>query len=71
MSEESTATANVHGAKAHLSRLLARVEEGGRSSSPASPAASAGPGVWKGKIEIDDSFFDPLLEDELVAWEGR
>ena len=24
-----------------------------------------------GKIVIDDSFFDPLPEEELRAWEGR
>ena len=27
------------------------------------------PGSWKGLISIDDSFFDPLPEDELAAWE--
>ena len=27
------------------------------------------PGSWKGRISIDDSFFDPLPEDELAAWE--
>ena len=29
------------------------------------------PGSWKGRISVDDSFFDPLPEDELALWEGR
>ena len=28
-------------------------------------------GALKGQISIDDSFFDPLPEDELAAWEGN
>ena len=27
-------------------------------------------GSLKGKIKIDDSFFDPLPEEELRLWEG-
>lgn len=27
-------------------------------------------GTLKGKIKLDDSFFDPLPEAELRAWEG-
>ena len=82
MLEESTATVSVHEAKTHLSRLLARVEAGeeiviARNGKPAArlvackPRGKRQPGVWKGKIEIDDSFFDPLPEEELAAWEGR
>ena len=29
------------------------------------------PDVLKGKIVVPDSFFDPLPEEELAAWEGR
>ena len=29
------------------------------------------PDVLKGKISFPDSFFDPLPEDELLAWEGQ
>lgn len=29
------------------------------------------PGLLKGKISLPDSFFDPLPEEELRAWEGR
>lgn len=28
-------------------------------------------GALKGKIKFDDTFFDPLPEEELRAWEGR
>ncbi len=28
-------------------------------------------GTLKGKIHLDDGFFDPLPEDELRRWEGR
>lgn len=28
-------------------------------------------GSMKGLIHLDDSFFDPLPEEELRAWEGR
>ena len=82
MSEGSTETVNVHEAKTHLSRLLARVEAGeeiviARNGKPAArlvackPRGKRRPGTLKGKIEIDDSFFDPLPEEELAAWEGR
>ena len=81
MSEESTATVNVREAKSRLSRLLARVEAGeeiviARNGKPAArlvackPRGKRRPGALKGKIEIDDGFFDPLPEAELAAWEG-
>ena len=38
---------------------------------PARPAKSRGYGAWKGKFTLPDSFFDPLPEDELDAWEGK
>ena len=75
-------TVNVHEAKANLSRLLARVETGedvviARNGKPVARLVSCNPGnkpqpdVLKGKIVIDDSFFDPLPKDELRVWEGR
>ncbi len=75
------ATVNVHEAKTHLSRLLARVEAGeevtiARNGKPVArmvPAREPGrpqPDVFKGQIVVPDSFFDPLPEDELKAWEG-
>ena len=74
-------TVNVHEAKTHLSRLLARVEAGeevviARNGAPVARLVglerrkARGFGSMKGLIEIDDSFFDPLPEEELAAWEG-
>lgn len=72
----------VHEAKTHLSRLLAQVEAGGsvvitRRGKPVAKleAIARRPrrvfGALKGKISIDDRFFEPLPEDELHAWEGE
>lgn len=72
---------NVHQAKTYLSRLLAQVEAGedviiARRGEPVarlvlfnSPGRRAF-GAMKDRIVIDDSFDDPLPEDELKAWEG-
>ena len=73
---------NVHQAKTELSRLLARVEAGedvviARRGEPIARLlpckvrARRRPDILKGKIQVPDSFFDPLPEEELVAWEGR
>ena len=75
-------TVNVHEAKTNLSKLLAQVEAGeeviiARNGKPVARLVSCKPkgkpqfGAWKGKIKIDDSFFDPLPEEELRLWEGR
>lgn len=74
----------IHRAKTELSRLLKLVEAGeeviiARGDKPVaklSPVVppvkkSRGYGAWKGKVELPDSFFDPLPEDELDAWEGK
>ena len=81
MSERPAAAVGVHEAKARFSRLLARIEAGeeiviARNGKPAARLVACKrhgkrrPGTLKGKIEIDDSFFDPLPEAELAAWEG-
>ena len=73
---------NVHEAKTHLSRLLAQVEAGeevviARNGKPVARLVSVRRrgkprfGSWKGRIKLDDSFFEPLPEEELAAWEGR
>ena len=73
---------NVHQAKTHLSRLLARVEAGeevviARGGEPVArlvackAAARRQPDALKGKLTIPDDFLDPLPEEELAAWEGR
>jgi prevent-host-death family protein len=71
---------SVHEAKTHLSRLLREVAEGreievtnrnrvvARIVPPAAPKKKPLLGALKGKIKFDDSFFDPLPEDELNAW---
>ena len=72
---------NVHDAKTNLSRLLAQVEAGeeviiGRRGRPVArlvlyeARGKRQPDVLKGKLVIPDSFFDPLPEKDLKAWEG-
>lgn len=72
---------NVHQAKTRLSRLLAQVEAGeevviARRGEPVARLVRCKPrgkrqfGAMKGQVVIDDSFFDPLPEEELQAWEG-
>ena len=74
-------TVNVHEAKTHLSRLLAEVEAGqdvviARNGKPVAKLVPYAPkgkrqfGSMAGLIELDESFFDPLPEEELAAWEG-
>lgn len=76
------ATVNVHQAKTHLSRLLLRVEGGdevviARNGAPVArlvPYRKKGKrqfGALKGRLTVADSFFDPLPEAELAAWEGE
>ena len=72
---------NVRRAKIELSRLLARAEAGeevviARRGKPIvrlvplKPRGRRQPGTLRGKITVPDSFFDPLPEEELKAWEG-
>ena len=74
-------TVNVHEAKTNLSKLLVQVEAGeeviiARNGKPVArlvrckPKGKPQAGVLKGKIKIDDSFFDPMTEEELKLWEG-
>lgn len=73
-------TVNVHEAKTHLSRLLALVLAGeeitiAKSGQPCArlvplPQAEERrrtPGIAKGAVT--DAFFEPLPEEELLAWE--
>ncbi len=73
---------NIREAKDQLSRLLKLVEAGeevviARNGVPVArlvalpkKAGSRQPGRWKGIVKLDDSFFDPLPEEELARWEG-
>lgn len=83
MNGESAAAVmvNVHQAKTHLSRLLARAEAGedvviARNGAPVARLVSIRDrrgkrrfGALRGRIVIDDRFFEPLPESELVRWE--
>lgn len=71
---------NVHHAKTHLSRLPAQAEAGkeiviARNGRPVARLVGYEPrgkrrfGALKGRITVDDRFFDPLPEAELSAWE--
>ena len=69
---------NVHEAKTHFSKLLARAHAGeeiiiakaGRPWAKLVPLAQIKkrvPGIAKGAVT--DAFFEPLPEDEIRAWE--
>lgn len=69
---------NVSEAKTHLSRLLERARageeiiicKGGKPYARLLPLAAPRPrvpGLLSGRVE--DSFFEPLPDDELEAWE--
>jgi prevent-host-death family protein len=75
-------TVNVHDAKTHLSKLLARVLEGeeiviAKAGKPVArliperpvPAGKRVPGIDKGKLWIADDF-DKMSERELSTWYG-
>jgi prevent-host-death family protein len=76
---------NVHEAKTHLSKLLERVKNGeeiviakaGKPYAillpfePRQHPLRRQPGGLEHLGPIPDSFFDPLPDDELDAWEGK
>jgi prevent-host-death family protein len=71
----------IHEAKTNLSRLVARacageeiiIAKGKRPLVKLVPIGRAIPerkfGAFKGKVSIDEAFFEPLPESELDAWE--
>ena len=72
---------SVQQAKNCLSRLLAQVEAGedviiARRGEPVARLVPFNPpgqrkfGAMRDRIVIDESFHEPLPEDELKAWEG-
>ncbi len=76
-------TVSVHEAKTHLSRLIEKVLAGeevviARNKEPvvqmiparAKPLKTLRIGALRGKISLDERFFEPLPDDELAAWEG-
>lgn len=75
------ATVTVHEAKTNLSKLIARALAGeevviANRMTPqvklvpvaGQPKIKRTPGALKGKISLDDGFWDPLPEEELKAW---
>ena len=75
---------NIHEAKTHLSKYLARLEKGEtillcKRNQPIAeirplPTASKKPrplGLGKGTFTMPDSFFDPLPDDLLDLFEGK
>jgi antitoxin (DNA-binding transcriptional repressor) of toxin-antitoxin stability system len=75
---------NVHEAKTHLSRYLDLLAQGGvivlcRRNVPIAeirglPRARTEPrpiGPLRGEFDVPDSFFEPLPEEVLAAFEGR
>lgn len=76
-------TVSVHEAKTHLSRLIERVLAGeevviARNREPVvrmipaqtKPRKALRIGALKGKVSLDERFFEPLPDDEIEAWEG-
>ena len=75
-------TVNIHEAKTHLSKLLARVSQGeeivvAKAGKPIAklvpieaPRQPRTPGSAKGRIVIHDSFDAPLPDDLLDAFEA-
>jgi len=72
-------TVSVHEAKTYLSSLLDRAHAGEEviiakrgtpyaRLCPLEPPPARRPGLLSGTV--DDSFFDPLPDEELEAWEG-
>ncbi len=72
----------IHAAKTNLSELIARAQAGeeivivngktpvARLTAIAAVKVERKAGAYKDDFELPDSFFDPLPEDELAAWEG-
>ena len=73
---------DVHEAKTHLSRLLAQAEAGEKVviARNGTPIARLVPyenrpgirrfGAMKGRVVVDDRFFEPLPDAEFAAWEA-
>jgi prevent-host-death family protein len=80
MGAGAMATVTVHTAKTELSKLIARVERGeriviARGKRPVvelvayrSGAPRRKFGALKGKIKLDESFWEPLPPEELKRW---
>jgi prevent-host-death family protein len=75
-------TVTIHKAKTQLSKLIEQVERGeeiviARGKEPvarlvpyAREQTKRGFGSLKGKVWLDESFWEPLPDEELKLWEG-
>jgi prevent-host-death family protein len=73
----------IQAAKANLSKLIEKARRGeeiviARGSEPTvklvpvgGPSIKRGFGALKGRLALDASFFEPLPENELTAWEHK
>jgi antitoxin (DNA-binding transcriptional repressor) of toxin-antitoxin stability system len=74
---------NIHEAKTHLSKYLAKLKAGERillckrnhpvaeiTALPESPSQPRPIGLAKGRFSVPHSFFEPLSDDLLDAFEG-
>ena len=71
----------IHAAKTHLSRLIEQVLAGeeviiARGGKPVvrlvpveAPRRGRRFGALKGRLVVDDSFFEPLPDEELAVWD--
>ena len=78
-----SSSVTIHVAKTHLSRLIERAAAGeeivilrGKTPVAKLTAIAAVPrkrrfGTYRGEFEVPDSFFDPLPEEEVAAFEGE
>jgi prevent-host-death family protein len=76
-------TVTIHKAKTQLSKLIEQVERGeevviARGKEPVARLVpyvrerpKGGFGSLKGKVWLDESFWEPLPDEELKLWEGR
>ena len=75
---------NIHQAKTHLSRYLARLKEGEtlvicKRNTPIAEVRALPQigqrkrpiGLAKGKLKVPPSFFEPLPDDVIAAFEGE
>ena len=72
----------IHVAKTHLSSLIEEVRAGeeiiiAKGKEPVARLIAFRPrrvervfGAMKGRLTVDDAFFEPLPSEELAAWEG-
>ena len=78
----TTVTVSVHQAAERLEQLVTMAEAGdeiiisrdGKAiallAGYVKPTGARRFGAMRGRFVIDDSFFEPLPDDELAAWEG-